>query len=140
MRLADSFKGKDGGTLSSLIAKSKIVEIVEISSASEATKKLDEIKKVISKSSGTFTVIAFKQQDLPMNIIHNQNVAFRCPNTLKEKLQTYAEENDLRVSAVIRTACVEWLKREAPHRLPMLPQDAKIHNAFEYHRICEKSL
>ena len=29
MRLADSFKGKDGGTLSSLIAKSKIVEIVE---------------------------------------------------------------------------------------------------------------
>ena len=61
MRLADSFKGKDGGTLSSLIAKSKIVEIVEISSASEATKKLDEIKKVISKSSGNFTVIAFKQ-------------------------------------------------------------------------------
>ena len=61
MRLADSFKGKDGNTLSSLIAKSKIVEIVEISSASDASKKLDEIKKVISTSSGTFTVIAFKQ-------------------------------------------------------------------------------
>jgi hypothetical protein len=45
-----------------------------------------------------------------MNIIQNENVAFRCPNTLKEKLQKYAEENDLRVSAVIRTACVEWLR------------------------------
>ena len=61
MRLADSYKGKDGNTLSSLIARSKIVEIVEISSASDASKKLDEIKKVISKSSGTFTIIAFKQ-------------------------------------------------------------------------------
>ena len=61
MRLADSYKGKDGNTLSSLIARSKIVEIVEITSASDASKKLDEIKKVISKSSGTFTVIAFKQ-------------------------------------------------------------------------------
>ena len=40
-----------------------------------------------------------------MNIIHNQNVAFRCPNTLKQKLQTYADANDLRMSAVIRNAC-----------------------------------
>ena len=47
-----------------------------------------------------------------MNIIHNQNVAFRCPNTLKEKLQTYADENDLRVSAVIRNACVSYLRNE----------------------------
>ena len=114
MRLADSFKGKDGGTLSSLIAKSKIVEIVEISSASEATKKLDEIKKVISKSSGTFTVIAFKQQEISMNIIHNQNVAFRCPNTLKQKLQNFADENDLRMSAVIRNACVDYLRKQMP--------------------------
>lgn len=47
-----------------------------------------------------------------MNIIHNQNVAFRCPNTLKEKLQTYANDNDLRVSAVIRNACVDYLRKE----------------------------
>ena len=47
-----------------------------------------------------------------MNIIHNQNVAFRCPNTLKDKLQTYADENDLRVSAVIRNACVSYLRRD----------------------------
>ncbi len=49
-----------------------------------------------------------------MNIIHNQNVAFRCPNTLKEKLQTYADENDLRVSAVIRNACVDYLRKQMP--------------------------
>ena len=47
-----------------------------------------------------------------MNIIHNQNVAFRCPNTLKDKLQAYADENDLRVSAVIRNACVSFLRKE----------------------------
>ena len=47
-----------------------------------------------------------------MNIIHNQNVAFRCPNTLKEKLQQYAEEHDIRVSSVIRNACVAFLRKE----------------------------
>lgn len=47
-----------------------------------------------------------------MNIIHNQNVAFRCPNTLKEKLQAYAEEHDARVSTVIRNACVAFLRNE----------------------------
>ena len=47
-----------------------------------------------------------------MNIIHNQNVAFRCPNTLKHKLQNFADENDLRMSAVIRNACVDYLRKE----------------------------
>ncbi len=47
-----------------------------------------------------------------MNIIHNQNVGFRCPNTLREKLQAYADENHLRVSAVIRNACVSFLRKE----------------------------
>ena len=47
-----------------------------------------------------------------MNIIHNQNVAFRCPNTLKHKLQNFADENDLRMSAVIRNACVSYLRKE----------------------------
>jgi len=47
-----------------------------------------------------------------MNIIHNQNVAFRCPNTLKEKLQAYAEKHDVRVSTVIRNACVDFLRNE----------------------------
>lgn len=56
-----------------------------------------------------------------MNIIHNQNVAFRCPNTLKEKLQVYADENDLRVSAVIRNACVSYLRKEQPTNYSTLP-------------------
>lgn len=49
-----------------------------------------------------------------MNIIHNQNIAFRCPNTLKEKLQVYAVDNDLRISAVIRNACVDFLRKSKP--------------------------
>ena len=49
-----------------------------------------------------------------MNIIHNQNVAFRCPNTLKQKHQNFADENDLRVSAVIRNACVDYLSKQLP--------------------------
>ena len=57
-----------------------------------------------------------------MNIIHNQNVAFRCPNTLKEKLQTYADENHLRVSAVIRNACVSFLRSEKATTFPPLSQ------------------
>jgi hypothetical protein len=56
-----------------------------------------------------------------MNIIHNQNVAFRCPNTLKEKLQCYADENDLRVSAVIRNACVAFLREVQPVGRPFFP-------------------
>jgi predicted transcriptional regulator len=61
-----------------------------------------------------------------MNIIHNQNVAFRCPNSLRERLQTYADENDLRVSAVIRNACADWLKLRAAETSsrPSRPQRA----------------
>ena len=55
-----------------------------------------------------------------MNIIHNQNVAFRCPNSLKQKLEVYAEENDLRVSAVIRNACVDYLRKQMPTTFPPL--------------------
>ena len=56
-----------------------------------------------------------------MNIIHNQNVAFRCPNTLKEKLQCYADDNELRVSAVIRNACVAFLREVQPVQNPSIP-------------------
>lgn len=62
-----------------------------------------------------------------MNIIQNQNVAFRCPNTLKEKLKIYADENDLRVSAVIRNACVAWLRHQnpvSPNALPGIPSSS----------------
>ena len=56
-----------------------------------------------------------------MNIIHNQNVAFRCPNTLKEKLQQYAEEHEVRVSTVIRNACVAFLRKEMPEAYSNFP-------------------
>ena len=57
-----------------------------------------------------------------MRLIQNNNVAFRCPNTLKEKLETYATENDIHVSAFIRTACIAKLKEEAPHLFPPIPR------------------
>ena len=113
MRLADTLIGKDGKVISPFVNNSKIVEVVEISSSTNVAKQLDEVRKTLAKnSSATYLVVAFKQQDFSMNIIHNQNVAFRCPNTLKDKLQVYADENDLRVSAVIRNACVSYLRRD----------------------------
>ena len=60
MRIADSLIGKDGKVLSPFINNTKIVEIVEISSNSEIAKKLDELKKAVSRQSGSYTIIAFK--------------------------------------------------------------------------------
>ena len=39
-----------------------------------------------------------------MRIIQNSNLAFRCPENLKKKLEAYAEETDVHVSAIVRTA------------------------------------
>ena len=50
-----------------------------------------------------------------MRIIQNSNLAFRCPDNLKKKLEAYAEETDVHVSAIVRTACIALLKQEAPH-------------------------
>ncbi len=47
-----------------------------------------------------------------MKMIQNENMAFRLPNTLKEKLIAYADENELHVAAVIRKACSAFLKQE----------------------------
>lgn len=49
-----------------------------------------------------------------MRTIHNETVSFRCPNQLKERLQTYGEVNDLHLSQVIRRACAELVKQEPP--------------------------
>ena len=51
-----------------------------------------------------------------MKIIQNENMAFRLPNTLKEKLVAYADENELHVAAVVRNACSRFLKQEAADR------------------------
>ena len=61
MRLADNFIGKDGSVLLQPLRNSKIVEVVEVSSASEHQKKLEEIKKSIAKQpSASFMIVAFK--------------------------------------------------------------------------------
>ena len=61
MRLAETYIGKDGKALSSIIASSKIVEVVEISSGANLSKQLDEIRKSLSKSpSATYLVVAFR--------------------------------------------------------------------------------
>jgi hypothetical protein len=50
-----------------------------------------------------------------MRLIQNTNVAFRCPDSLKEKLEAYAAENDVHTSVIIRAACSTYLKEQAPH-------------------------
>jgi hypothetical protein len=53
-----------------------------------------------------------------MRVIQNSNLAFRCPNSLKQKLVIHAEQSDVHVSELVRVACVDLLKREAPHLFP----------------------
>ena len=60
-----------------------------------------------------------------MRVIQNSNLAFRCPDNLKKKLEAYAEETDVHVSAIIRAACIALLKQEAPHLFPKLTQDQR---------------
>lgn len=56
--------------------------------------------------------------------IHNSNVVFRCPSNLKDRMRAFAEGNGKRLSAFIRSACMEVLKREAP-TLPSLKDTAQ---------------
>ncbi len=56
-----------------------------------------------------------------MRLIKNTNVAFRCPDSLKDRLEAYAAETDVHVSVVIRVACGAYLKEEAPHLFWSLP-------------------
>ena len=45
-----------------------------------------------------------------MKVIHNTFIGFRCPNTLKEKMIAYADDNHIHVSQLIRNAVVKLLK------------------------------
>lgn len=45
--------------------------------------------------------------------VHNVNVVFRCPASLKERMVRLAEAQDLRLSRFIRNACVEALQRSS---------------------------
>jgi hypothetical protein len=58
------------------------------------------------------------------NPIHNSNVVFRCPSNLKDRMRAFAEGNGERLSAFIRSACMEVLKREASSA-PQLKENAR---------------
>jgi hypothetical protein len=49
-----------------------------------------------------------------MRTIQNTYIGFRCPNTLKEKIEQFAIENDLHVSQVIRNAVSSAFKSTQP--------------------------
>lgn len=51
-------------------------------------------------------------------LLPNENVVFRCPIPLKEKMRAYAEANQQRLSAFIRSACVEAMKNS---KAPLSP-------------------
>jgi hypothetical protein len=44
-----------------------------------------------------------------MKVIQNTFIGFRCPNTLKEKMIAYADDNHIHVSQLIRNAVVKLL-------------------------------
>jgi hypothetical protein len=48
-----------------------------------------------------------------MRVIQNEMVAFRCPNTLKERLNEIALTSDMHVSQVVRMACAELVYRRS---------------------------
>ena len=49
-----------------------------------------------------------------MRTIQNTYIGFRCPNTLKEKIEQFAIENDLHVSQVIRNAVISFVRKDHP--------------------------
>ena len=60
-------------------------------------------------------------------LLPNENVVFRCPIPLKQKMRAYAEANQQRLSAFIRSACVEAMKNsKAP--LPPVQADKEGNN------------
>ena len=48
-----------------------------------------------------------------MRVIQNEMVAFRCPNTLKERLNEIAVASDMHVSQLVRIACAELVSRRS---------------------------
>jgi dihydropteroate synthase len=61
MRLADIFNGTDPKSIMPLIKNTTVISVHEVATTAEATKKLDEIKKTVSKpTSGSYLIIVFK--------------------------------------------------------------------------------
>ena len=51
----------------------------------------------------------------------NSNIVFRCPASLKEKMKIHAADNEMHLSAFIRAACMEKIRREQVARDPNIP-------------------
>jgi hypothetical protein len=61
MRLSDIFTGADGKSINQLIQNTTVMGVYEIITTAEVSKKLEEIKKTVSKpTSGSYLVIVFK--------------------------------------------------------------------------------
>ena len=61
-----------------------------------------------------------------MTEIQNTNIVFRCPASLKAKMQEHAEASGTTLSDFIRTACVDALNRQRPRFFPSAPTPADI--------------
>ena len=61
-----------------------------------------------------------------MNAFQNSNVVFRCPAGLKAKMRAFAEANDQHLSAFIRSACVDVLRREMASSFSNIPTQEQI--------------
>lgn len=48
-----------------------------------------------------------------MRTIQNEFISFRCPNTLREQLETIAARSDLHLSHLIRIACAQIVRDAA---------------------------
>ena len=61
MRLSDIFTGADGKSITQLIKNTTVMGVYEINTTAEISKKLDEVKKTVSKpTSGSYLIIVFK--------------------------------------------------------------------------------
>ena len=61
MHLSNMFNGADAKSVMPLIKNTTVVSVHEIATTAETNKKLDEIKKSVSKpTSGSYLVIVFK--------------------------------------------------------------------------------
>lgn len=61
-----------------------------------------------------------------MREIQNTNIVFRCPASLKAKMQEHAEASGTHLSDFIRTSCVDALNRQLPSFFPSTPTPADI--------------
>ena len=75
--------------------------------------------------------LVFYARGLFMSNIHNSNIVFRCPISLKAKMRAFAEANDQYLSGFIRSACVDALRREMPSYYSNVQTEADVERCHE---------